>query len=184
MFHRLLLLVAILVLLFRSSPLAIAAVRPAATLRQNLEVKRQEATAAVRQKQNELRETAKARWQELKEVRQVKLEELKDVVQAKREEVKAKIQGLKDERKRQVVETVQAKLGQINERRTTHFLDILERLSSILDKIQARVEEARASGKNVVAVESALSEARTAIDSARRGVGAPKAKKYPNTPNP
>lgn len=130
-----------------------------------------------------VKETAKERWQEIKTDREAKREEVKANIQAKREEVKAKVAAMRDARKKQVVERVQTKIGDINTRRTEHFLKVLERLSTILDKIQSRTEKAKAEGKNVTAVETAIASARTAISTAQSGVTAQKAKTYQITVN-
>ena len=125
-----------------------------------------------------VKEAAKERWEELKANREAKREEVKANVQAKREEIKAKVQSMRDERKKLVVERVQTKLGEVNGRRTDHFLKVLERLSTILDKIQSRTEKAKTEGKNVTAVETAIASARTAISTAQTAVNTQKAKTY------
>jgi len=125
-----------------------------------------------------VKEAAKERWEELKTIREAKREENKANIQAKREEIKAKVQSMRDERKKLVVERVQTKLGEVNARRTDHFLKVLERLSTILDKIQSRTEKAKTEGKNVTAVEVAIASARTAISTAQSAVNTQKAKTY------
>lgn len=104
-------------------------------------------------------------------------------IKASREEVKAKVQSMRDERKKLIVERVQEKLGNVNEKRTDHFLKVLERLSTILDKIQSRTEKAKAEGKNVTAVETAIASARTTISTAQSAVDVQKAKTYQITVN-
>ncbi|MEK9143808.1 MAG: hypothetical protein AAB481_04250 [Patescibacteria group bacterium] len=144
-----------------------------------------EATApgTLKERRTEVREAARERWEELKTNREAKREEVKANVQAKREEIKAKVESVRDERKKLVVERVQEKLGNVNEKRTDHFLKVLERLSTILDKIQSRTEKAKAEGKNVTAVETAIASARTAITTAESAVNAQKAKTYQVTVN-
>ena len=124
------------------------------------------------------REATKQRWEELKTNREAKREEIKAQVQAKRKEVKANVQKMRDARKKQVVERVQAKLNDVNARRTEHFLKVLERLSTVLDKIVSRTEKAKAEGKNVTSIETAIATARTAIASAESAVNTQKAKTY------
>lgn len=125
-----------------------------------------------------VKEAAKERWEELKANREAKREEVKSTVKTQREEIKAKVQSMRDERKKLIVERLQEKLGNVNEKRTDHFLKVLERLSTILDKIQSRTEKAKAEGKNVTAVETAIASAWTAISTAQSGVTAQKAKTY------
>lgn len=125
-----------------------------------------------------VKEAAKERWEELKTNREAKREEVKTNIQARREEVKAKVSAMRDARKKQVVERVQSKLSDVNARRTDHFLKVLERLSTVLDKIASRTEKAKAEGKNVTTIEAAISSARTAISSAETAVNTQKAKTY------
>lgn len=144
-----------------------------------------EATAPgeLKERQKEMREDARERWEELKTNREAKREEVKENIQAKREETKAKIQNLRDQRKQKTVERIQMKLGDVNNRRTDHFLEILKRFSTILDKIESRTEKAKAVGKNVTSVETALASARAAITTAETAVSAQKAKTYQITVN-
>lgn len=123
------------------------------------------------------------RWEVLEASREAKRKEVKANVQAKREEIRAKVQNIRDARKQQIVEKIQTKLGDVNQRRTDHFLEVLKRLSTILDKIQSRTEKAKAAGKNVTSVETALASARTAITTAETAVNAQKAKTYQITVN-
>lgn len=118
------------------------------------------------------------RWEQLKEERETRREELRQRIQDKRAETKAKIQNLRDERKKKIIEKIQTKLTQINEKRTDHFLKFLERLSTILDKIQSRAEKAKAAGKNTTSIEAAIASARTAIATAESAVNAQKSKVY------
>ncbi len=129
------------------------------------------------------RENTRERWEVLEASREAKRQEFKANVQAKREETKAKIQNLRDTKKQKVIERIQTKLGDVNQRRTDHFLEVLKRFSTILDKIQSRTEKAKAAGKNVTSVETALTSARTAITIAETAVNAQKAKTYQITVN-
>lgn len=125
-----------------------------------------------------VREAGKQRWEELKANRQAKREEVKATIQTKREEVKANIQKMRDTRKKQVVDRVQERLNSVNERRTEHFLNVLDRLLTVLDKIASRTEKAKAEGKDVASIETAVASARTAISSAESAVNTQKARVY------
>lgn len=102
----------------------------------------------------------------------------KEAAKDRREEIKANIQAMRDARKQKVVERVQERLGNVNERRMDHFDRVLNRLSTILDKIQSRTEKAKAEGKNVSSIETAISSARTALLTAQAAVDAQKVKIY------
>lgn len=124
------------------------------------------------------REAAKDRWEELKAARQAKREEVKAYIQVRREEVKANVQAMRDARKKAVVERVQERLNNVNARRSEHFTNVLERLSTILDKIESRTEKAKTEGKDVAAIESAIASARSAISTAQSAVDAQEVKTY------
>lgn len=137
-----------------------------------------ELRAEAEAKRGQIKLNAKEHWEELKATREAQRAQNKQEMQTKREEVKAKVTAMRDVRKKQVVERVQSKISDINTRRTDHFLKVLERLSTILDKIQSRTEKAKAEGKNVTSIESAIASARTAISSAESTVNTQKAKTY------
>lgn len=166
-----------LTLLIGALPVA-AATTTAQELRAEAAASRAAGREAAKEKAQEARTAAKERWEELKAAREVKREEVKANIQARREDVKAKIAVMRDGRKKQVVERVQTKIGDINTRRTEHFLNVLERLSTILDKIQSRTEKAKAEGKNVSTIETAIASAQTAISSAESAVNTQKVKTY------
>lgn len=100
-----------------------------------------------------------------------------------RKEMKATIKNFRDERKKLVVENVQKKLADLNERRTDHFTKVLERLTTILDKIQTRTEKAKAEGKNVAGIQTTIADARAAIATAESAVSVQKGKTYQITVN-
>lgn len=79
----------------------------------------------------------------------------------------AKRQELSDERKQRILEHIEEVLAHINERWTTHFANVLERLDLILAKIEERVGETEA-----------VAEAHTAIDEAMIAVEEQAAKVY------
>jgi len=140
------------------------------------------AKETVKEKREEVRLAAKERWEELKNAREASWEakraEVKTTVQEKREAVKARLTAISDERKKKIIERIQEKLGNMNEQRTGHFQKVLERLSTILDKITSRTEKAKAEGKNVTGVESAIASARSFIATAEDAVAVQKNKIY------
>jgi hypothetical protein len=69
-------------------------------------------------------------------------------------------------------------LNRINQRRTDHFLRVIERLRRILARIQVRADRAREAGKDVGGVEALIAQATTALDSAEQAVQAQKGKVY------
>lgn len=86
------------------------------------------------------------------EVRQ-EVREVKDRMRVKFEE---KIKTIRDEKKKQIVEHADAKIAEINKRRTDAMLDQLNKMSEILVKAKAR-------GADTAAAEAAIASAKTAV---------------------
>ena len=74
----------------------------------------------------------------------------------RRNEFKQKVQTIRDERKKKIVERADAKLAEINKRRTDAMVRHLDKMSEILAKVKAR------DGDTTVA-EAAVAEARSAV---------------------
>jgi len=77
-------------------------------------------------------------------------------VMAKNATPGAKVQTVRDERKRKIVERVDAKLVEINKRRTDAMTRHLDKISEILVKVKAR-------GGDTVVAEAAVADARIAV---------------------
>jgi hypothetical protein len=103
---------------------------------------------------------------------------VQNAMEQKRLEFTERVQNITDERKLQVLQRVDDLFNTINERRTTHFQNVLDRLRHILDRIQSRSDVAKGNGKDVSAVETAIGQATTAIDKAEQMVADQKAKTY------
>lgn len=82
------------------------------------------------------------------------------------------------ERKKATVERVQQRIDQINKKRTDQITAFLDRLVKILEKIESRKEKAKAAGKDVSSVESAIKESKAKIEVARAAVKAQAEKSY------
>lgn len=96
----------------------------------------------------------------------------------KREAFKQRLAQIKDERKKVIVERVDQRMVEMNKRRTDQMLAFLNRLDKILEKIELRKEKAKASGKDVSSVETAINEAKTKIETAQTTVKAQAEKSY------
>ena len=77
-------------------------------------------------------------------------------MKAKREEFKEKLQTVRDERKKKIVERADAKLTEINKRRTDAMVRHLDKMGEILAKVKVR-------GGDTTAAEAAVVEARSAV---------------------
>ena len=90
-----------------------------------------------------------------------RLEMRQEVKQDVREKFKEKIKTIRDEKKKQIVEHTDAKIGEINKRRTDAMLAQLNKMSEILAKAKAR-------GANTAAAEAAVASAKTAVEAQAR----------------
>lgn len=91
--------------------------------------------------------------------------------------LKAKLQLFKDKIKAQRVQRISDNLNKINKLRTDQMTKHLEVLSTILTKLQTRVNDATASG-SLSQVNQLISTAQGAIDTAKAGVDAQSQKDY------
>jgi len=80
----------------------------------------------------------------------------RELVQQKREEFKQKVENIRDERKKKIVERVDAKIVEINKRRTDAMVRHLDKMGEILVKVKAQ-------GGDTTAAEAAVAEARSAV---------------------
>ena len=99
-------------------------------------------------------------------------------LEARREQLQEKLAQLSDERKSRLAENINNALSRLNERWTDHFGDVLDKLTEILDKIEARVQTLKANGTDTVLADSAIATARTAITTAESAVTEQAGKDY------
>jgi len=90
--------------------------------------------------QNRIEQTNQIREQIRNEIQERK-EELPTPREQKREEFQKRLQEIKDARKQKIVENLDRAYANINKRWTTHFSNVLERLTKILDKVKSRAEK-------------------------------------------
>lgn len=116
---------------------------------------------------------------EIKEKAQNKIQERTQLLEQKREEFQQRFQELKDQRKKNIIEKLDQKYKHINTRWTTHFLNVLERLSKILDKIEQRLEIVGAK-KTIdrTAIDQKIASSRTIIAETKTAVETQAAKEY------
>ena len=132
----------------------------------------------VEAKREELKKQLEAKRIEAKERVEAAREEAKTRVKAAREELKKRVEQIKDERKKATATRLDEQMNRLNERWTTHFTNVLDRLDDILGKIQVRLDKAASLGKDVSAVKTAIDAAKAAIASARTAVEAQAKKDY------
>ncbi len=127
-----------------------ATARPKATTPQRLE-----ATSSIKE-----RATTK------KDAVELMKSERKAMIASKEAELKAKLAKFKDQQKVAVVERINKALNSINTKMTTHFKNILDRLTTLLNKLEARVDNNSADIKDPAVARVAISTARDSIASA------------------
>jgi hypothetical protein len=127
-------------------------------------------TTPANQHLQEFRRQIEERRNEMQQRFQAVLEESRRRVLEKREELKKKLQIIKDERKRNIALRTDERLAGLNERWTTHFMNVLEQLNNVLGRVQSRIEKADARGLDTTAAKAALQRARNAISTARQAV--------------
>jgi len=135
--------------------------------KEEFEAKRAEIKNLMEQKQIELRNEIQA-----------KRENLQSQIEAKRTELRNRLAKIKDENKKQIVERIYNQVNELNKRITDHFLNVLERLEKVLERISSRAAKAEANGRDVSAVKTAITEATNAINTAKTAVKNQAAKVY------
>ena len=105
-------------------------------------------------------EAAKTKREETKK----KLEEARAAFKTKRETFKTNLTQIRDEKRRSIAKNICNKLVNLNSRYTEHLTNVSSRLSSVLEKLQAR-DSASACSEIITTAETAISAAESAIAS-------------------
>jgi len=147
----------------------------------------------IRQKQRQelktLRETQKTALAQQRNATDMKVAAFRDELKLKRQEFsasqsalraqfKANLRLIKDARKKTIVEGIDTKLTQINQKRTDRMADALDKMTGFLNRLQARVDTLTQEGKDTTSAQTALTSAATAIDTAKAAVASQAAKAY------
>lgn len=138
--------------------------------RENIRQFRQEEIKKFQEERGKAKATIEKQKEEFRQRIETKREEVKERIQTKREELKQNLAKIKDERKKQIAERVYNNLNELNKRMTDHFVDVLNRLESAIEKINDRIAKAEANGKDVSTVKSAVANAEQAIAASRSAV--------------
>ena len=91
---------------------------------------------------------------------------------------KERLQQFKDKQKAQIAERVNTNLNKINQNQTTQMLKNLDTFSSILDKLNERINSNLPDIKDPAGAKAASDTARSAIDSAKSAVQTQAQKDY------
>jgi len=107
-----------------------------------------------------------------------KLEDMKAKTASREASVKAKLQQFKDQRKAEIALRVNTNLNKINQNQTGEMLKHLDKMTALLDKLEARVSSNSPDIKNPAAANQAISDAREAVANAKTAVQAQAQKDY------
>ncbi len=98
--------------------------------------------------------------------------------QAQKDEFKKKLGEFKDKKKQSLTARVNAKLGDVNTKRTAKMNGYLTKLEGVLEKLTTRSSDLKAKGKNTSSADAKLATVRTTIDAAKAAVNAQAGKSY------
>lgn len=90
----------------------------------------------------------------------------KDKMATREAAFKAKLEKFKDKKKAEIAERVNTNLNKINQKQTAQMLKHLDKMSVILDKLEARVLAGSPDIKDSTAAKAAIAAARSSIASA------------------
>lgn len=137
-----------------------------------------EQTRRIHDAEKTLREVFDARENKQESEIESRREEAEKKVKEARAEFRKNLSGIKDAKKKVVAATVDAKLSDINTKRTDTMLSYISKMQEVLDKIIIRVSEAQKAGADTSAVDTAVADARANITAALIAVNAQAAKTY------
>ena len=148
-------------------------------VREQVKETRTEAVNALKVKREAAAAQIKADKEKFRTTIEVKRKEVQEKIKTEREALKVKLQSIKDERKKAAVERIDARLGEINANRMNELTKALDKIEGVLRRVSDRADRAVDKGIDVAAVKTAVTQADTAIASARSAVTAQTGKTYP-----
>lgn len=104
--------------------------------------------------------------------------EAKEEMKIARDDFKLKLQSISDTRKKNVVERIDTRLNNANQKHTDKMAKNLDTLSSILERVSTKAATLKSEGKDTTAVDAAIVNAQTAITTAQTAVTAQAGKDY------
>lgn len=146
----------------------------------------QEANTATGSSQSTAVPTPKVTPVDLRRVnsadREAQIKALKEAALKKREEVKSTLRQnltqIKDAKKQEVVNNIDERIANRNAAWITHWNEVLQRLTGILDKVERRAQELGSAGTDISGLTAVISTARTSISTAQAKVDAQNGKAY------
>lgn len=126
----------------------------------------------------EFRKQAEERAQKANEHVQKVRDEAQGKVKEHREDLREKIGKIKDAKKQEAANKIANQMEHINQVWTNHFVNVLDRLDAVLQKIKSRTEKVATNGTDVSSANTAIAKAETAIATARTAVATQAQKTY------
>lgn len=96
----------------------------------------------------------------------------------KREKFKEQLEAFKDKKRQALLTRIDEKITNINKRRTSHMVKVLDKLSSIRDRLDSKIASASAAGKDVTTAQVAIEKANDTIATAQSTVSSQAGKEY------
>ncbi len=104
---------------------------------------------------------------EFKEEVRTHREEKRAEFQSRKETFRNELQAIHDEKKQKIAETVCDRFETFNEKRTTHFTNVLTRLSQLLEKVENRKNKAAEHGIDTAVCDELIKTAHSALENAQ-----------------
>lgn len=96
----------------------------------------------------------------------------------KRQEYKQRLSEIRDKKKAAILERIDNKITTLNKKHTDRFNKLLEKLTSILSRIETKADDIKTDGVNVSTVDVAVQNAKDAIAVAQREITEQSGKDY------
>ena len=129
-------------------------------------------TAAAR------KEKIQQRIETRKENVTTRIESMKEKMASREAAMKDKLEAFKDKKKAAIAERINTNLNMINKNQTNQMLNALNKMTTLLDKLEARINNNTPDIKDPNLAKTTISDARAAIASASAAVSAQAQKDY------
>jgi DNA repair exonuclease SbcCD ATPase subunit len=139
-------------------------------LLERIKEKGQISNQEFQKKKEELKKSIEQNQLQFRSRIQNKRDEMKAKIETLKEQLREKLQGKISEQKQKIVERIYERINALNERITNHYMDVLDRLEKVLERIESRTAKAKLNGRDVSSVETAIEKAHQAINNAREAV--------------
>ncbi len=124
------------------------------------------------------KEAVKERVETRKEIITQRLEDSKAKIASREAALKEKLAAFRDKQKANLVERISNSLKMINEKMVAHFNNVLQRLATLLTKLEDRVNSASPDIKDASLAKEAIADAKDSIVLAQEAVTAQASKDY------